>query len=210
MDTPFTEYGEFNEEADEAAETKFFQYGRFFGVSLGVGIEGVTGNRGLLWGSGFPMLDFKVHYWFDFNNALDLGFFNVKHMYEVDTALGGQYDVTMFRFGVDVKHYFDTKDLSAAISFANPYVLLGAGSFTKTEVPDSAGTAATDTDSAFGLSVGGGLEFVITPRKSYFELEGKLHTVTFKDTYSSMYNSYTGGDLSGYFYTVTANVLFTW
>src|SRR5947209_990104 len=28
--TPYTEYGEFNEEEEEAADTRFFQYGRFF------------------------------------------------------------------------------------------------------------------------------------------------------------------------------------
>src|SRR4051812_6901711 len=73
--SPFTEYGEFNEDADEAADAKFFQYGRLFGISLGGGYQGAGGNRGLLWQGGFPNIDFKLHYWFDFNFALDLNFF---------------------------------------------------------------------------------------------------------------------------------------
>src|SRR5688572_24009328 len=71
--TPFTEYGEFNEQDDEEAETKFFQYGRFFGVSLAAGYQGVTGNRGIVWKGGLPAIDFKVHCWFDFNTAIQLG-----------------------------------------------------------------------------------------------------------------------------------------
>src|SRR4051794_33185738 len=62
--TPFTEYGEFNEEADEEADTQFFQHGRFFGVCLGLGYESVSGNRGALWQGGFPVFDFKLQYWF--------------------------------------------------------------------------------------------------------------------------------------------------
>src|SRR4051812_45090894 len=69
--TPFTEYGEFNnQEAEEEEDTKFFQYGRFFGLSIGFGTQGVTGNRGQLWQGGFPMVEFKLHYWFDFNIAM--------------------------------------------------------------------------------------------------------------------------------------------
>src|SRR5262245_56475291 len=59
--TPFTEYGEFNEEAEEIADSRFLQYGRFFGVSVGFGGEGATDNRGLLWQGGFPLFEAKVH-----------------------------------------------------------------------------------------------------------------------------------------------------
>ena len=79
--TPFTEYGEFNEEADEEADANFFAHGRFFGVSLGLGFEGVTGNRGLLYQGGFPMVNGKIHYWFDFNFALDMDFYFASHFY---------------------------------------------------------------------------------------------------------------------------------
>src|SRR5271154_3421653 len=80
--TPFTEYGSFNQDADEDAETRFMQYGRLFGVSVGVGDEGVTGNRGQLWQGGFPLFELKVHYWFDFHLALDLGVSLGTHSYQ--------------------------------------------------------------------------------------------------------------------------------
>ena len=95
--SPFTEYGEFNEEQDEAADTKFFQYGRLFGVSLGLGFEGVTGNRGLLWQGGFPMIEMKVHYWFDFNVALDLGFANASSTSVIGSAAPATETVAVLR-----------------------------------------------------------------------------------------------------------------
>lgn len=207
-DTPYTEYGEFNEEADEAAETKFFQYGRFFGVSVGLGYSGVTGNRALLWQGGFPLIDIKVHYWFDFNMAMDLGFNFSTHSYETTVPSSDHFDVGMNWVGADIKYYFDTKNVAAPIAFANPFILLGVGSFSKSET--SANTGSINNDSAFGLTVGGALEFVISPRKSYFQLEGKVNLVTFKDTSTSIYTSAGIEDLSGPFYSITGNFLFTY
>src|SRR4051812_26437303 len=81
--SPYTDYGEFNnQEAEEEADTRFFQYGRFFGISLGLGTEQVFGNRGALWNGGFPMIELKLHYWFDFNFALALDVFSAPHFYE--------------------------------------------------------------------------------------------------------------------------------
>lgn len=207
--TPFTEYGEFNEEEYEAAETRFFQHGRFFGLSLGLGSQGVTGGRGLLYQGGFPVFDFKIHYWFDFNLALDLGFFTASHYVDTNVTGAGHIDVNFVRFGVDLKYYFETKNLSAALSFSNPYILIGIGSISKTQNYANQGLSAA-TESSFALSGGGGLEFVISPRRTFFELEGKFHSVRFQDTYTTLYQSVGIQDLSGLFYTVTGNILFTW
>lgn len=204
--SPFTEYAEFNEESDEAADTRFFQYGRFFGVSLGAGLEGVSGNRGLLWQGGFPAIDLKVHYWFDFNFALTLGMYTANHAYDYS---GGHVNVNMFRLGVDLKYYFETRNLSAAISFANPHVIGGFGNFSKTETNTTAETSAAD--SSTGVSVGAGLEFALKPRKVYFTLESKLHFVNFKDTFSTQFADQPGiPNLEGFFYTIMGNFLFTW
>jgi Outer membrane protein beta-barrel domain len=206
--TPFTEYGEFNESKVEDEDTKFFQYGRFFGVSLGAGFEFVDGNRGALWQGGFPVVDFKVHYWFDFNLALDLGFFTAQHFFDTTIQNIGHVDVNIFHVGIDVKYYFDTQNLSAPISFANPYLLIGAGDFSKTL--NYTTQNVQDKDDSLGVSFGAGLEFAISPRKTYLEIEGKMHLVTFKDTYSTQFSSLGLNDLTGRFYTISANILFTW
>jgi outer membrane protein W len=208
--TPFTEYGSFNEDAEEDAETRFMQYGRLFGVSVGVGNEGVTGNRGQLWRGGFPLLELKMHYWFDFQLAVDLVFATGKHQYNAPStsAAGTMVDVATTRIGVDLKYYFDVKNLSAPISFCNPYILGGAGSFSKTENND-ADTTLNNSDSALYLTGGAGLEFAIKPRKTYFELEGRIMSATFKDT-NNQYTDQGLSDLTGMFYSVTGTFLFTW
>lgn len=208
--TPFTEYGEFNEEADEEADAKFFAHGRFFGVSLGLGFEGVTGNRGVLYQGGFPMVDGKLHYWFDFNFAIDMDFYFASHFYETSTDNGGHVDVSLIHVGLDVKYYFDTKNLSSAISFANPYILAGFGAYSQTKSSFVQSTTEP-ADTSIGMGLGGGLEFTLAPKKCYLEFEGKYHIVTFQDTFSTSFQSSNNiPDLTGGFYTFTANILFTW
>ncbi len=208
--TPFTEYGEFNEESDEEADTKFFQHGRFFGVSIGAGYEGVTGNRGLLWEGGYPLIDLKVHYWFDFNLAMALNIYIASHSFETSAKNGTHVDVNMLHFGLDFKYYFDTKNLSAAVSFANPYLQAGGGAYSKTQssqIPDN-----PDSDTGLGVCFGAGLEFAIVPKKTYFEVEARYHMVKFKDTSTALFAEEPNNlpDLSGGFYTVNVNLLFTW
>lgn len=205
--TAFTDYGEFNEAAEEEENTKFLQHGRFFGVSLGLGFETVTGNRGLLWQGGFPTIDFKVAYWFDFNFALDLGMYSASQFFSASSSNGGNVSVNMLYVGVDLKYYFDTRNLSAPISFANPYIMVGSGAYTKTQ--NSASQQTTASDSEVGFSAGAGLEFAIKPRKSYFQIEGRMHVVTFQDTYSTAFQPQIP-DLTGLFFTLTGNFLFTW
>lgn len=206
--TPFTEYGEFNEAAEEEEDAKFFQFGRFFGVSLGMGFQFVDGNRGALWQGGFPVVDFKLHYWFNFNIAVDMGFRTAQQYYDTTVQGLGHVDVNMLWVGIDIKYYFDTKDLSAPISFANPYLLLGTGNYSKTQTSNAQQTQ--DQDNSLGVSGGAGLEFTVSPRKVYFELEAKINVVTFKDTYTTDYQSAGLQDLTGNFYTITGSLLFTW
>lgn len=206
--TPFTEYGEFNEASEEEEDLKFFQFGRFFGVSLGLGFQFLDGNRGALWQGGFPVVDFKLHYWFNFNIAVDLGFRTAQQYFDTTTQGLGHVDVNMLWVGLDIKYYFDTKNLSAPISFANPYLLLGVGNYSKTQTSNAQQTQ--DQDNSLGVSAGAGLEFVVNPRKVYFELEAKMNLITFKDTYTTLFQPLGLQDLTGRFYTLTGSFLFTW
>jgi opacity protein-like surface antigen len=212
--SPYTDYGEFNnQEAEEEADTRFFQYGRFFGISLGVGTETVTGNRGALWQGGFPTLEFKLHYWFDFNFAMTLDVYSAHHFYDSPDPNVGHTDVNFVHLGIELKYYFDVKNLSSTISFANPYITAGVGPYTKTET--SVAIGAPDTDTSIGFSVGAGLEFPVSPKKVYFEFEARMHVVNFKDTSSSDLAAPPPAglslpDLGGQWVTLTGGILFTW
>jgi hypothetical protein len=206
-ETPFTQYGEFNEAESEAKNIEFFQYGRFFGVSAGIGNQSVTGNRGLLWQGGFPLMDFQIHAWFDLQSAIVLNFFNVRHTYD----LVEKTDVAITHLGVHFKYYIDTTNLAAPISFANPYVLLGAGAFHKVET----GRDIQEEDSTYGLGAGGGLEFTISPQNTYLTMELRGFHIAYNDMRTDRFQSSTPNkpniqDLSGLFFTFTMNLLFTW
>lgn len=207
--TPYSNFGSFNEDEDEAEDTKFYQFGRFFGVSFGLLYEGATGNRGKLWGSSFPGFEFRFHYWFDFNFALSLGFHTAHHTFDGQTPLGGINDGHMTWVGTEFKYYFDTTDSSSGITFAAPHLLLGFGSYTRSQTPQLV-PDATDKDSRFGVDTGAGIEFPISAKKTYFSLDGRFHWVKFKDSGYSGLDSFGIPNLNGYFYTVTGSLLFTW
>lgn len=213
--TPYTSFGEFNDE-DEAEDTKFFQYGRFFGVSLGLGYEGATGNRGSLYTGGLPAFSLRVHYWFDFNFALTLGIYSASHQYTGFKGTSGssnsqKNDVNIFEFGSELRYYFDTRDATAPVTFAGPFLLVGVGSYQKSET-DITAPDSVDKHSALGLSFGGGLEFPLKPRKAYLDLETKFHAVNFEGDSLAVTTSTgkTVKDSSGMLFTVMASVLFTY
>ncbi|MGE0615070.1 MAG: hypothetical protein AB7P04_05490 [Bacteriovoracia bacterium] len=206
-ETPYTQYGETNEDEDEAEAANFFQHGRFFGVSLGVGFEGATGNRGILWAGGFPMVSIRIHYWFDFNFAMQMEYSTVSHFF--DASGGGSItDVNVNHIGLDLKYYFDTRNLSSALTFSNPYVVAGAGNYSKGEVDQA--TQSVSQMNAFGFSAGFGFDFLISRKKSYFELEAKLHFVPYEDRGSPLYQTQGIEDLTGAYYTLVGSLLFTW
>lgn len=207
-DTPYTGYGEFNEQEEEDDSARFFQFGRFFGVSIGGGVNGVTGNRGALYQGGVPAVEFKLLYWFDFNFALEMGITSTKHFYDSSNPARGHADISLTRLGLDLRYSLPIQDLSAPITFANPYLVLGGGSFSKTESFRDQGVV--DSDTGVGLSVGAGLEFTLWPRKAYAGLSARYHMVTFKDTYTTDFTTDSLQDLTGGFYTLTGSVLFTW
>src|SRR6185295_11309278 len=149
------------------------------------GYDHVTGNRGILWQGGFPTLEFKLHYWFDFNFAMCLDVISASHSFDDPDPAFGHEDVTLTHLGLELKYYIDVKNLSSTITFANPYIIAGVGPYTKSETSLAAG--ATDTDTSIGFSAGVGMEFAVSPKKVYFEFEGRVHVVNFKDTFTTKF-----------------------
>lgn len=183
-------------------------------MSLGLGIETIDGNRGTLYQGGFPTFDGKIHYWFDFNFAMDIDFYLAEHTFNAQSTVQGiapgQYNVNIMHLGVDIKYYFDTKNLAAAISFANPYILAGAGTYTKSTVAAGGQATGSDTDTEVGFDAGAGLEFALKPRKLYFTTEARINIVSFHDSSTTDFAGQGLSNLSGNFYTFIGSLLFTW
>jgi hypothetical protein len=207
-ETPHTKYGEFYSTDHEEADSLFYQFGRFCGFSIGTGANFVTGNRGLLWQGGFPTFDIRVHYWFDFNYSLNIGFFTAAHRYSTTVESLGNVNINFFALTLHLRYYLDTKNLSAPITFANPYITFGGGIFYKTE--DIISASLKNNDSSTGLTGGLGFEFVINPQFTYVDLDARVHYVRFLDYYSTRFQSTGISDLTGLFITLTGSVLFTW
>lgn len=205
MPTPHTEFGDFSDPEEERATSQFYQYGRFFGISVGTGFHGVEGNRGALWRGGFPMLAARLHYWFDFQFGLMLEFDTANHFYE--PASGTRVDINMTQVGISFKYYFDVRRAAAAVAFSNPYLLLGAGSYKKTEVNLS--TSLTSTLTTVGAGLGAGLEFPIVYKKTYFNIEGRAFFVPFADRLDTPIGT-TIADQQGIFYQALMSLMFTW
>lgn len=198
-----SDYADFNEEDEESEDTRFFKYGRFFGLSVGMGVQSADGNRGTLWNGGFPAIDLRLHYWFSFNFAADLGGYLSNHYF--NTATTGNVDVFFSHLGVSLKYYFDLKNFSAALSFANPHLIGGGGLYHKKEFSQS--LDKTDLSNAVGGNLGVGLEFAFKPRKVYLQMDGRLAYVPFADMNNAQYGM---NNLRGIFYTITSRLLLTW
>ncbi len=209
--SPYTAYGEFNQDEDEAEELRFYQHGRLFGFGFGLGLSGATGERGRLYEGGFPSLNVRTQYWFGFDLAIQLELLTMKHSYTVAPAKGGTFAMNMAMLGVQFKYYLDVKNLTAALTFANPNLNLGVGSYTKSDVPSETDTPEKET--SFGLNFGLGLEFPVINKKTYFTFDSRFHIVTFKDSNSVDFEDPESGEFSklpGWFYTIQFGLLFVW
>ena len=207
--TPHMEYGTFNEDENEKNTTLFFQYGRFFGISGGLGVNNALGNRGKLYDVGLPLMEIKFHYWFNFNLAIQMVMSFATHEYG-STDLNNLTEVNLRCLGADIKYYFDTRNLSAPIDYVNPYVFLGLSQLKKTEFSSTQDDEPSEDDS-FSYSLGGGIEFPISEKKVYFVLEGRYSIVRFdNDNDTSEFERFEIKDLSGNFASFIGQFLFTW
>jgi hypothetical protein len=212
--SPYLNYGDFDITEEENQDALYFQYGRFFGVSLGVGYETALGDRGKLYQAAIPRIDLRLHYWFDFNFAMDLGVFFATHSFNYTTSANGNtaaqtlnYQDKIIGYGIHLKYYFDTTDSSAALSFANPFVEVGFGEMSKAETNQTSN--GPDNESTPTVDFGGGLEFPIVNKKTYFILEALYHTQNFDDSTSSKFANVTP-DLTGGFFTLIGHFMFVW
>lgn len=203
--SPYLDYGDFNSSEEEDADTLYFQYGRFFGISLGLGYETATGNRGLLYDSALPRFDIKVHYWFDFQFAMAMGIWFATHTFDYNNSAN---TAKLTGYYVDLKYYFDVRNASSVITFANPHLLLGVGAISKTETR-SAASFAPGSDSTLSMSFGAGFEFPVSYKKTYFIIDMRYWTQSFQDTDSDQFTQRVA-DLQGGFFTLMGHLMFTW
>ncbi|MCO5142213.1 MAG: hypothetical protein M9962_03885 [Oligoflexia bacterium] len=201
---PFSDYVPFEDEYDVDEDERFMYFGRFFAVSLGTGVHQFGGNIGKLYNTALPVLDFRLIYFFDFRLAGSIGISSSAHAFNAQP--NGPVEVNLFRFNADLKYYFDTKNVGAAITAANPYIIAGVSQTYRTQVFQQRGDIGKDRT----LAVNGGLgmEFALKPRKTSLGIEGRIHQMYFKDRFDEEYLESGIPDTTGNMYSVITSVIF--
>jgi opacity protein-like surface antigen len=216
VDAPYNNYGSFNEEEDEAEDLRFFQLGRFFGLSVGLGYQSALGNKGILYQGGFPAFQFKMHHWFDFHLALGMSVYSAsQYFYERRTGDSDvkRYDFSLLKIGLDLKYYLNVENMNSIVHFANPYFIVGFANYRRNLKSEDALEDPED-ESKMGYHLGAGFEFPFKPKKTYLNIETNLHFVSFSDEGSpatvrtSPLQSL--DDRSGPFFSLLFGILFTW
>ena len=80
----FTDFSEELDEAHMVEEERFYRYGRFFSLNLGLGLTGFDGNRGKAYENTPPSYGASFTFFSDFQKAYTLGLEFSKHNFYVD------------------------------------------------------------------------------------------------------------------------------
>jgi hypothetical protein len=200
---PFSDFVPFEDEHDVDEDERFMYFGRFFGLSLGTGMHVFGGNIGKLYNTALPVFDMKLIYFFDFRLAGCIGISSASHAF--NAAPVGPVQVSLFRVNADVKYYFDTKNMSAAITAINPYMIAGVSQTFRTQAFQQ--QQKIDKDNALAVSAGAGMEFTLKPRKTSIGVEGRFHEIFFQDRYSGQFIESGIPDTTGPMYSLITSII---
>lgn len=227
-------FNDFNEdlEASQVMEDeRYYRYGRFFGVNLGLGYVTFSGNRGLAYNDNPPAFHISTMYFFDFLSALDIGIEYTKHTMIIDTAVAGSptetvgaVDVSMIVPYIAYRYYVDTSDLGTAITYSNPYFVGRFEYWYQTNKFRENKNLTDESGGGVGVGLGIGLEFPIEIKKTYFNVEFLWHNVNFFDKYTDDFrqipadqiepgdpsSDYGYDSLTGYVYSLMCTYNITW
>jgi hypothetical protein len=188
----FSDFNEDLEASQVLEDERFYRYGRFFCVNLGLGMTTFTGSRGLAYDDNHPTYNLSLTFFNNFQSAIILGLEYSKHTMLVDsytlghrTQIVGAIETSMLRPFVGFRYYFDTSDLGTAITYSNPYIVGRMEYWYQTNVFIDAKNLSDDAGGGLGTGIGAGLEFPIVLKDRYVGVEFLFHTVNFFDKYTT-------------------------
>lgn len=201
---PFSDFVPFEDEYDIDEDERFMYFGRFFAISLGTGIHKFGGNIGKLYNVAVPVMDFRMIYFFDFRLAGQLGVSSASHAFNAEP--NGAVEVSLLRINFDMKYYFDTKNVGAAVTAANPYAIVGVSQTFRSQAFQTLNDV--QKDNAFAVSGGLGMEFALKPRKTSLGFEARAHQIFFRDRFEQTYLQSGLNDTTGNMYSFLTSVIF--
>lgn len=184
----FSDFNEDLEASQVMEDERFYRYGRFFSVNIGVGATTFTGNRGLAYTDNHPSYAFTLMFFMDFQNVFIMGFEYSSHTMFIDTHVNGSsneilgaVETSMLRPFFGFRYYLDTSDLGTAITYSNPYFVGRLEYWYQTNKYTENDNFSDEEGGGIGTGFGMGLEFPVELKKSYFNIEFMYHTVNFFD-----------------------------
>ncbi len=184
---PFSDYNEFEQDADEEADINFLRNGRYLTLGFLLGYRGYTEGFSQSYS---PALNYGVQfsYFFDLQIAGSLGYSisdnSVQFSSYTDqqkTLISKNYSGTVNIQNIDLslKYYFNTENVTRGLADLNPYIHGGFGQYIRTY--SITNQLEVTPDQVFGFKFGGGLEIPVLRHRGYIGLQATYHYVTFQD-----------------------------
>jgi hypothetical protein len=176
---PFADYSEFDEAQDEEADINFFRNGRFVTVGFTGGMRSFTGGLGNIYDSS-PAFGLYLSYFFDLRFALQFSFLTSDHGFHITSKSSGQKgtgNVGITNFGLDLKYYINTQNVTKGLAKFNPYIIAGFARIDRTT--NIEGVAGFGKEGAMAFDLGAGIELPMLRNKMYFGGQAMYQLVNF-------------------------------
>jgi hypothetical protein len=176
---PFADYSEFDEAQDEEADINFFRNGRFVTVGFTGGMRGFTGGLGSIYNSA-PAFGLYLSYFFDLRFALQFSFLTSDHGFHITSSQSGQKgtgNIGITNFGLDLKYYINTQNVTKGLAKFNPYIIAGFARVDRTT--NIEGVAGFGKEGAMAFDLGAGIELPMLRNKMYFGGQAMYQIVNF-------------------------------
>lgn len=178
---PFADYSEFEAAEDEEADLNFFRNGRFVTMGFMGGMRNWTEGLGKLLESSSPHFGFFLSYFFDLRFALQFSFVTGDHKFGVNTTAGNRKtgNVGIQNFGIDLKYYVNTQNVTRGLAAFNPYLIGGISQMYRTT--SVSGVTGFGKESATAFDIGVGIELPMLRNKMFFGGQVMYQVVSFKN-----------------------------
>jgi hypothetical protein len=176
---PFADYSEFEEAEEEEADINFFRNGRFVTLGFLGGFRGMTENLGHLVQPA-PAFGLFLSYFFDLRFALQFSFNTSDHAINIvgqtETASG---TASFTNYGVDLKYYINTQNVTKGLAKFNPYIIGGFSEIQRTVSLN--GVEGFSREGAMAVDLGLGFELPLMRNHMFFGLQGMFQLANFPD-----------------------------